>query len=298
MKKTIHFVFYTMASIILISLPHGAFADDMFTTEFYLQNCNFLSQGRNLFFSIEPGYKLVFQGEDDGEPIDLEITVLNETKDFTLNINGVTKTITTRVVEEREWEDGELAEVSRNYFAICRETNSIYYFGEDVDIYDDGMIESHEGAWLAGQGNAQPGLIMPGTFLLGSKYYQEVAPNVALDQAEHTEMGLTVTTPAGTFNDCVKVKETTPLEPDDLSEKIYCPGVGLVVDDTVELTQIVDNRADKTAPMDPCAATYDITDNIFHVPCLDYGSQSFWVDLEIVGFQKPVTFELDGIGKN
>jgi hypothetical protein len=33
----------------------------------------------------------------------------------------------------------------------------------------------------------------------------------------------------------VEVTETTPLEPDSESVKIYCPEVGLVVDDVFEL---------------------------------------------------------------
>jgi len=146
-----------------------------------------------------------------------------------------------RVVEEREWRNGELVEVSRNYFARCIQTGDIYYFGEYVDIYEDGVIVSHDGTWLAGtntgQGAAQPGLIMPGTFLLGSRYFQEVAPGVALDHAEHVNMELTVTTPAGTFDECVEVKETTPLEPGSVSTKIYCAELGLVTDNAVKLVQ-------------------------------------------------------------
>jgi hypothetical protein len=33
----------------------------------------------------------------------------------------------------------------------------------------------------------------------------------------------------------VRVVETTPLEPDAESEKVYCPEVGLVIDDVVEM---------------------------------------------------------------
>ena len=55
------------------------------------------------------------------------------------------------MVEERETEDGELVEVSRNFFAICEETNSVFYFGEEVDDDEDGEIVGHEGAWLAGE---------------------------------------------------------------------------------------------------------------------------------------------------
>jgi hypothetical protein len=76
---------------------------------------------------------------------------------------------------------------------------------------------------------------MPGSFLLGSRYFQEQAQEVALDRAEHVAMGLTVTVPAGTFVDCVQVFETTTLEPNSKGTKIYCPGVGLVNDGEVEL---------------------------------------------------------------
>ena len=87
---------------------------------------------------------------------------------------------------------------------------------------------SHEGAWLSGVNGARYGLIMPGIFLLGSRYYQEVAPGVALDRAENVSMTEEVVTPAGTFPNSVKIKETTPLEPRAKDFKFYAPGVGLV----------------------------------------------------------------------
>ena len=81
---------------------------------------------------------------------------------------------------------------------------------------------------------------MPGTVLLGARYYQEIAPDVALDRAEHMAMDATAETEAGTFEDCLEVWETTPLAPDDLSIKVYAPGVGLVVDDVTELVGYTD----------------------------------------------------------
>ena len=112
---------------------------------------------------------------------------------------------------------------------------------EEVDIYNDDGTISHDGAWRAGEpdedGVAEPGIIMPGTFILGSRYYQEVADGIALDQAEHTAMGLDVEVPAGTFKDCVQVIETTPLEPDAQSEKVYCPEMGLTLESSLELVK-------------------------------------------------------------
>jgi hypothetical protein len=207
-----------------------------FTQDFRLEDCNFRASGENPYFILRPGYQLVFEGEEDGEQISLEITVLRATEEITLPDIG---TVRTRVVEERESVDEELVEVSRNFFAICRPANDVYYFGEEVDIYNEDGTITHEGAWRAGEpdedGLAEPGLLMPGTFLLGSRYFQEMADGIALDRAEHVEMGIEITTSAGTFSECVRVIETTPLEPDTESEKIYCPEVGLVLDDVVEL---------------------------------------------------------------
>ena len=212
--------------------------EPQFTTEFRLEDCVFQAKGVNPYFILQPGYQLVLEGEEGGETTRVVITVLPETENISLPDMGRAKT---RVVEERHWADGELVEISRNFFAICDKTNDVFYFGEDVDIFNpDGTI-SHEGAWRAGEsdddGLAEPGIIMPGTFLLGSRYFQERADGIALDRAEHVEMELEVTTEAGTFDQCVKVRETTPLEPGAESVKIYCPGVGLVVDDVAELVE-------------------------------------------------------------
>ena len=117
--------------------------------------------------------------EEDGEveEIRLEIKVLHETR----FVNGVL----TRVVEEREWINGDLYEVSLNFYALCQTTGDVYYFGEEVDIYEDSVIINHEGAWLAGEDGAQPGIIMPGSILIGVRYMQEIAvEDDALDREE------------------------------------------------------------------------------------------------------------------
>lgn len=202
-----------------------------FTSEFRLEECTFSSVGGNSFFILEPGFVATFAGMEKKTSVDLTITVTDET----LQIGDVE----TRVVEERELHDGELAEVSRNYFAICTETNSVFYFGEDVDIYEGGEIVSHEGSWRAFTNGAMPGLVMPGIILLGSRYFQELAAPVAADRAEILKMDAEVVTPAGTFENCVQTAETSPLEPGVKEYKFYAPGIGLVQDDTLLLTSVV-----------------------------------------------------------
>ncbi len=212
-----------------------------FTTSFRLEDCTWSAKGsQNPYFSLRPGYQLVLEGDDEGTAVRAEVTMLRQFEKVSfVTENGTSLTVRTRVMEEREFEDGELHEVSRNWVARCVQTSDIFYFGEEVDIYEDGEIVSSEGAWRAGEGGALPGLLMPGRFLLGSRYFQEQAPDVAEDRGKNVDMGQTISVPAGTFDDCVVVAETNPLsdspEPDI---KVYCPRVGIVMDEALALVDL------------------------------------------------------------
>ena len=202
---------------------------EAFTETFRVEDGELGPTGANPYFNLEPGSTLVLGGKDEGEDAVLTLTVLDETK----KVAGVE----TRVVEERETQGGKLVEVSRNFFAISKKTNSVYYFGEEVDIYRDGKVVGHGGAWQAGERGARFGLMMPGTPLLGARYYQEMAPGVAMDRAEIVGLDETFETPAGKFENCLKTEETTPLEK-GREEKIYAPGIGLVKDGPLRLTKV------------------------------------------------------------
>ncbi len=199
--------------------------DSAWLTEFGVAKAELSATGRNRYFSLEPGSQSVFEGGRER----LVITVLDTTK----TVDGVE----TRVVEERETNAGKLVEVSRNYFAISQRTGDVFYFGEDVDMYKAGKIVNHEGAWLAGVNGAKFGLMMPGQVALKARYYQEIAPKVALDRAEVVSLSETVKTPAGEFRNCLKVEETTPLEPGVREYKYYAADVGLVQDGSLKLVK-------------------------------------------------------------
>jgi hypothetical protein len=162
---------------------------------FPADKANLSDTGRNTYFILEPGYRLFFEHGKDT----LVITVLEETK--------VVDGVRTRIVEERETEGGRLAEVSRNYFAIDKTTGDVYYFGEDVDEYKDGRVVGHEGAWLAGEKGARFGLMIPGRPRVGDRYYQEIAPGVAMDRAEIVSIAAETKVPAGAFRNCLVTRE-------------------------------------------------------------------------------------------
>jgi hypothetical protein len=129
------------------------------------------------------------------------------------------------VVQERDFEGGELVERTLDYFAQDRQGN-VWYFGESVDDIEDGRVAGHEGQWLAGRRGAQPGLFMPAAPAVGQTFEQERAPRVAEDRSTVLATGIRLRTRAGRFSGCIKTRDFAPL--DRLTEtKYYCPRVGL-----------------------------------------------------------------------
>jgi len=195
------------------------------TTTFDVEPGELVSAGRNPYFILEPGYQLTLEDGKDR----LVITVMQETR----TVAGVD----TRIVEERETSGTEPVEVSRNFFAISTRTNSVFYFGEEVDEYKNGKIASHGGAWQAGVNGATFGLMMPGQPLIKARYYQEIAPKIAMDRAEVLSLSVTMKTPAGEFSHVLKTEETSPLEPIVHEAKYYARGIGLIQDGSMKLVK-------------------------------------------------------------
>lgn len=227
MRKTLSLIFLILFTI---STSYAQDKDDNrpFTETLMQEGYTFTTTGSNPYFILEPGYQLVLEGSEDDETVRLVITVLDETKKI--------GNIDTRIVEENELVNGETIEISRNFFAFCEQTSSVYYFGEEVDIYKDGEVVNHEGAWIA-EGDNKAGIIMPGQILLGARYYQEIAPGIAMDRAEIISMTITLLTPAGNFTNCLKVQETTALNSKEMEHKIHAPGIGLIKDENLLLVK-------------------------------------------------------------
>ena len=196
------FVTFVFAVIVFISLlPRNVLANgdfDLcgnnheFTADFLIEGCQFKANGATPYFILTSGFQRILATPDGAEEPEMSIeTVLCKTK--TINLDG--RLIKTRVYEERalECEEGECetVEISLNWFAICKQTGDVYYFGEESKDCEYGFDENDEccneedvcgqettgGSWEAGVNGAIPGIMMPGTFLLGAKYFQEIALN-------------------------------------------------------------------------------------------------------------------------
>jgi hypothetical protein len=164
----------------------------------------------------------IIEGSEAGKKTRVERTAMPD-KHRTFTVNG--NEVDTLVVEDRAFVDGKLSEVALDYFAQD-DNGTVYYFGEDVDEYKDGKIVSHEGSWLLGKDTPVPGVLFPAHPKVGGKFISEDVSKEISESDEVISISETTTVPAGTFKDCVKIKET--LGDGSVEYKFYAPGVGVV----------------------------------------------------------------------
>jgi hypothetical protein len=142
----------------------------------------------------------------------------------TFQVGG--QTVEALTVEDRDFNaTGELIEATLDYFAQDDDGN-VYYMGEDVDEYSNGKITGHSGAWLYGKDTKKLGLLIPAHPKVGNKFKSEDAPPITWEADEVVSLSETVTVPAGTFRNCLKIKEIA--SDGDTEYKLYAPGVGCV----------------------------------------------------------------------
>jgi len=166
--------------------------------------------------------KDVLEGSEGGKKVRIERNAKPELHK-TFKISG--HAVEAFVVEDREWEDGELAEVALDYFAQD-DAGTVFYLGEDVDEYSGGKISSHEGSWLLGHDTKKPGVILPAVIKSGAKFKSEDVNRTIHEDDEIVSMAEDAVTPAGNYADCIKVQEK--LADGSIEYKYYAKGVGVV----------------------------------------------------------------------
>jgi hypothetical protein len=180
----------------------------------------------NPYFPLMPGTRWVYEGTgDDGER---ERKVVEFTTD-TRTVMGVTCV----VVRDTVTADGELIEDTFDWYAQDGRGN-VWYFGEDTTEYENGKPVNHNGAWRAGAGGAQPGIVMKGSPAVGDHYRQEYLRGEAEDMADVIALDRTTAVPFGSFDRVLVTKDYTPLEPGMIEHKFYAAGVGTLREVKVE----------------------------------------------------------------
>lgn len=195
---------------------------------------DFVEDVTNPYFTLTRGTTRVYEGATEEGMERIEVTVTNDTK----TVLGVS----TIVVWDRVWLNDELIEDTKDWYAQDKDGN-VWYFGEDTKELLGGKVVSYHGAWEAGVDNAKPGIIMKSAPQVGDSYRQEYYQGIAEDMADVLALGETVTVPYGTFTDCLKTRDWTPLEPGADEHKYYCAGgvaleIGVENGERVELISI------------------------------------------------------------
>ena len=181
---------------------------------------DFTTNITNKYFSLPVGKKLTFEATAKEGPEKIIIEMTAETK--------VIEGVTTLVYLDTVYLNGELHEVTKDYLAQHK-NGDVWYFGENVDNYENGKIKDHAGTFIHGQDGAKAGIWMKAEQKVGDSYRQEYYKGKAEDMRDTVAVGVTVTTKLATYTDCVKVYDWTPLDKKSREHKYYCPAVGALV---------------------------------------------------------------------
>ncbi len=189
---------------------------------------SFTTVGRNAYFCLEPGYRLRYT---DGS-LTRTTTVRRKTK----MVDGVE----TRVMEEKEEQDGQPTKIVWKYYAIDKITTALYCFGVHVQSYRNGQLVSHRG-WRSGVRGAVFTLAMPAAPKAGDT----LARGHAKPVYKVIDTDVKVVTPAGTFANCLRTEAKGAAAN---KAKVFAPGVGLVRDGQFTLVKISRTVPSVTGP--------------------------------------------------
>jgi hypothetical protein len=157
-------------------------------------------------------------GTENGLPLRVETTLLPNPK--TISING--QQIEALESQYVAYLDGRILEVALDWYAQA-DDGAVWYLGEDVFNYEDGVVVDTEGTWLAGR-DGPPAMIMPGKPQIGDVYRPENIPGLVFEEVTVKSTGQAVYGPQGRVDGAIIVEE---LHMDgSYEEKIFAPGYG------------------------------------------------------------------------
>jgi hypothetical protein len=236
MKRHSNPILMTIASVaILVTACGDDGSNDTLTPDVpEVTGITFTAAVTNPYFPLPVGATWTYQGITDEGLERIEVEVLDPLVAPKM-VNGFEVT----VVEDIVLVDGEVVEYTHDWFAQDSAGN-VWYLGEDTCEFDPGTYdpktftfsacEDPEGAWEWNVDGALPGILMPAEPKVdGNPFYQEFYPGHAEDVGEVVEVGVSVSVPAGAFENCIKTHDTSTLERDQDEFKYYCPGVGTVL---------------------------------------------------------------------
>jgi len=204
-----------------------------------LDPANFVSVIDNPYFPLPVGRTLVYEGVKDGQSQVDTVIVTNQTR--------VIEGITARMVSDVSTHDGTLLEKTFDFYAQDKQGN-VWYLGEDTTAFLANGKTDTSGSWMAGVNDAEPGLIMEANPQIPDAYRQEFLAGQAEDTAWVVERGGTVTVPYGKLRNTLKTLEATRIEPGSYDLKVYAPGIGIVLEQSLSGPPEVASLVSVTGP--------------------------------------------------
>jgi hypothetical protein len=182
---------------------------------------DFVSVVDNPYFPLPVGRTLTYTGIKDGQTQRDVVTVTDQEK----VILGVTATVVSDVADH----NGTILERTSDWYAQDKQGN-VWYLGEDTVAFLAHGKTDTSGSWEAGVDGAVPGIIMLADPQIPDAYRQELLAGEAEDTAWIVDRGGTVTVPYGKVKNVLTTLEATRLDPGAYDQKVYGPGIGIVLE--------------------------------------------------------------------
>jgi hypothetical protein len=173
----------------------------------------------NPLFPIGDLHSAILLGNDEGHRLRIETVLLAESK--VIEVDG--QEVETLVSQFVAYLDGRIHEVALDWYAQD-DAGNVWYFGEDVFNYEDGVVADTEGAWIAGE-DGPIGMIMPADPQVGQAYRPENIPDFVFEEVVVKSVNLTVEGPRGLVEGAIVGTENHLLE-GHYEDKTFAPGYG------------------------------------------------------------------------
>ena len=172
----------------------------------------------NPLFPVSQQASVLLLGRVDGQVFRTEVTLLPETR----IIEWQGQLVEAAVSQYVAFLDGRIHEVAYDFYAQD-DGGAVWYLGEDVFNFKDGVIADTHGTWIAGKDG--PGaMIMPADPQVGDVYRPENIPGFVFEEVTVKAVGQTLDGPLGPVEGGLLIEE---LHMDNSTEaKTFGPGYG------------------------------------------------------------------------
>jgi hypothetical protein len=173
----------------------------------------------NPLFPIGELHSAVLLGNEERNPLRIETVLLPEPK--VIEVDG--QDVETLVSQFVSYVDGRIHEVALDWYAQD-DAGNVWYFGEDVFNYEDGVVADTDGTWIAGE-DGPIGMIMPADPQVGQAYRPENIPDFVFEEVVVKAVDLPVDGPRGPVAGAMVGTENHLLE-GHFEDKTFAPGYG------------------------------------------------------------------------